>query len=124
MANLAPGEYSVTVTDNRGCTDETIVNVDVDIVNTIEDLQLAEINLVPNPTKNLAQLNVEFVELVDEVHVQVINMMGQVLQTSVDRNIVFLNKEIDLSQYPEGLYLVRIVADNQGKTLKLVRAGH
>ena len=124
LANLAPGEYGVTVTDSRGCSDETIVNVDVDIVNAIEELQLAEINLVPNPTKNIAQLNVEFVELVDEVHVQVVNMMGQVLQTSIDRNVVLLNKEIDLSQYPDGLYLVRIIADNQGKTLKLVRAGH
>lgn len=123
LANVMPGDYGVTVTDNRGCIDETIVNVDVDIVSTVEELSFVDLRLLPNPTKNTAQLNVEFAEPIEVVQIQVVNMMGQVLQQSLDRNVISLNKQLNLSQYPAGLYLVRVVANDQSKTLKLVRTG-
>lgn len=123
LVNVMPGEYFVTVTDNRGCMDEAIVNVDVDIVISTEELAISEINLVPNPTKNTAQLHIEFLEMMDDVQVQLINMMGQVLHYTVDRQVASLDKQLDLSQYPAGLYLVRVVANDRSKTLKLIRAG-
>ena len=95
--------YSVTSVYVRG--EDTCESLDVEVELTITDLEenVSEINVYPNPTKGL--LNIEGQGV---MHVIVSNLLGQkVLETEVDGNAA-----IDLSHFGQGIYLLRIDAAN------------
>ncbi len=122
LANLAPGDYTVSVTDAYGCADQVTVTVDL-MVNT-DDLvdRFGDIKLAPNPTNGLTTLNVDFTEPVD-AQVQVLNMLGQpVWQSAPQNRVLQLNETLDLNEVPAGIYLVRIQANEQSRVLKVVKS--
>lgn len=90
------GFTDVFVTEERagGCvSDEDRVTVEVCIVLAIEDSQL-ENELYPNPTINI-------VRLISEEDWILMNVFGKVIEEGE-------GTEIDLSDYPSGMYLVKI----------------
>lgn len=121
LSDLAPGEYTVSVTDSFGCTDEATYVVDM-MVNTAELIdRIGTIQLMPNPTNGFTQLNVQFQEPV-AAQVQVLNLLGQpVWQSVLYDQVAELQETIDLSQVPAGIYLVRVQAGNQARTVKVVK---
>jgi len=117
VTGLEDGEYSVTVTDAFGCSDMTTVAVGMG-TNTIEIEKIQSINLFPNPTTDIATLEMIFNESVD-LQVQLINMMGQVV---FEKSITKTSEErfeLNLNNFPTGMYFVRINVDNQSLVKKL-----
>lgn len=74
--------------------------------------------LYPNPSRNgLFQLS--FIEDYSNIQIQVNTISGQLVKTSSYQN-VNQNVNIDLSQFPTGIYLINIIAD--GKRLGAKKA--
>ena len=120
VANLAVGEYTVTVTDANGCSDSQTFKVDF-VSSTFETgSAISKVTLRPNPTSDNAYLDVELNKITD-ARVQVLNLMGQILSEQVSRQTDKVQLELDLSNRPAGIYLVRITADNKTYVARLVK---
>ena len=120
IANLAIGDYSVTITDANGCTDVQTFRIDF-VSTTFEATSaISKVTLSPNPTSGNALLDVEFRKILD-ARVQVYNMMGQLITEQQSRQKDKAQFELDLSNRPAGVYLVRITADNKTHTARLVK---
>lgn len=83
--------------------------------------RLSRVTLAPNPTSGYASLNIEFTEPVD-AHILVMDATGRQLMLLREQKVLSAVYPVDLSNHPAGIYFVRIMVDNQVKTLKLVRA--
>ena len=120
ISGLPAGEYIVTVTDVHNCSD--ILSVILDVATGVDDLNiLSDIRLVPNPTSGISTLNVELKKAAD-IKVQLINVVGQRLFYEATQNSVSISTPLDLSNFPEGIYFVRVQVDDQLFIKKLVRA--
>lgn len=120
IANLAVGDYIVTVTDKNGCTD--IQTFKIDFVSTTFEpsSSISKVTLSPNPTTGMAILDVEFRKVLD-ARVQVFNLMGQLITEQQSRQMDKVQFDLDLSNRPAGIYLVRITAENKTYTARLVK---
>ncbi len=121
IGGLVAGTYTVTVTDGRGCTQTGVYTVQ-NTVGTFDVSSIfSKVSLAPNPTTGNTTLNLEL-NRPTSARIQVLNMMGQLLyetrsQTSEQQQ----QYELDMTDRPAGVYLVRIVADNRSFTAKLVK---
>ena len=104
-------EYSVTCVFVRGdeqCESE-MVNIGGIIVTAIDE-NSANVNLYPNPTDGL--LNVTGQGM---MHISVSNLLGQkLMEMHAEGNTV-----LDLGQFGQGIYLIRVATDN-GVTVQKV----
>ena len=116
---LSAGTYTVVVTDAFGCEDMIDVIVGLG-VNTIEVDEIQNVNLYPNPTADMATLDMTFSKSVD-VHIHIINTVGQILFETSAVNTTEEKIELDLNDYPSGMYFIRIQADNQTVIKKLMK---
>jgi hypothetical protein len=82
-----------------------------DMYETVGNVVSENINIYPNPTNG--SLNIENVKGAD---LQVVNMMGQVVETVINANEF---NTIDMSAYANGTYFVKIIANNQVVTRKI-----
>ncbi|MCB0637924.1 MAG: T9SS type A sorting domain-containing protein, partial [Lewinella sp.] len=121
LTGVLPGDYNVVVVDAFGCTD--VIDVTVDFMVSTDNLTetFGEVTLAPNPSAGMANLSVTFNETVD-ARVSVHNMLGQqAWQAAPQRGVRQLNETIDLQNWPAGIYLVRVQANDQVKVVKLVK---
>lgn len=118
VSDLNQDRYFVTVTDAAGCI--TLANYDidgpvgVDYIDVLDDIQLS-----PNPANNSTQLLLEFSRQVD-VQVDIVNVVGQVMERHNYKNISRQNDTFDLSTYSEGIYFIHIQANGQHLTKRLL----
>ena len=117
VTGITAGTYVVTVTDGFGCVDVATVDLMVNI-EEIDDIQ--SINLFPNPTMDLATLDMTFSKTVD-VHIQVLNIMGQILFEKPIGKVMEEKVELNLENYPDGMYFVRVKVDSQTIVKKLMK---
>ena len=109
LTGLAAGTYTVSIVDPSGCVDPFSLTVTVSaIVDTKDPATVKSLTLAPNPTSNLVQLNLALTEAQD-VRVEVLNALGQTLQTYDAGKVHQLNQSVDLHQYAAGTYLLRVV---------------
>ena len=120
VAGLAPGDYTVTVTNPIGCED--IISVTVGFVSSTGELSgLNSVRISPNPTTGLATLQVRFEE-VKTVRVEIVNSIGQRIESFELGGALEIQRNLDLSGHGAGLYYVRLT-DGQGThTEKLLLA--
>ena len=97
-------EYSVTcvfVKNQEDCESESVVVSDL-IVTNVEEND-GDIQVYPNPTTGLLNVSGN-----GAMHISVSNMLGQKLMETTAEG----NATLDLSQYGQGIYLVRIATEN------------
>lgn len=117
ISNLSGGIYCVTITDANGCS---IVNCDtVATLVTVDVAGLNSFDVYPNPTQGLAKLNLELAATAD-VEIDVINVTGQVIMSFKDSGIQNRQYELDLTDQPQGIYLVRLNLNGQVATKSLI----
>lgn len=102
--------YSVTVTDENGCSDVAEVTV---INSTGIGENISNLNVYPNPTKNIV-----YVEADEIRNIRVCDVLGQVL---FETNKVGNRVEIDLCPYAVGQYLLHIYTADGIATRKVVK---
>jgi hypothetical protein len=122
ITGLVAGTYDVTVTDlTTGCQ-QVVTGIVVpyqlpDFVNTIPSLDAFK--LYPNPTRDRVFVNIVLAETT-EVQLDVMSITGQVLQSFAPRQNLEQNYEINMTDYPSGVYLARFVIDNKVITEKII----
>lgn len=120
ISNLPVGEYEVTVTDAHNCSE--VITITVDLASGLEDLAiLSAISLAPNPTSGISTLSVSLTQAYD-VQIQLVNVVGQVLLSEKIQNSSSFAYPVDLSDFPGGIYFVRVQVEDQLFIEKLVRA--
>lgn len=80
----------------------------------VEQLQSDTLNVYPNPVIDF--VNISYTR--DISHVQVINMIGQIV---LDRKINSAETKLDMSHLAAGTYLIKVSADNLFKTIKIIK---
>ena len=116
------GTYLVTLTVTNECGSNTFSDsVTVELPNGIaEDLDGASLQLYPNPTQGRFQLDLNLTES-RTVSYQVLNLQGQVLlEQEIGKVTGQVTQTTDLSQYPKGIYYVKVRLDDQMVVRKLV----
>lgn len=116
--NLESGMYGVTVLDAFGCSDELSFNLGTSSTETLESL--AQMRLYPNPTSGLSTLEVNLSSPQD-VQIEIITPLGQRIWSVSASASAQLTRQIDLSQFPDGWYLVRLSAAGETVTRKLIK---
>jgi hypothetical protein len=119
--DLPTGVTTVTVTDANGCSDVLEIAIGNSSSGELESLESWSIR--PNPTQGTAWVTLAFTQPVD-VQIQLVNLLGQRVWESNSSHSKEVNKLIDLSTYPDGVYLVRFMVDGRLQTEKLIKSGN
>ncbi len=119
-ANLAPGDYTVTVTDANGCTEIGSVAVLAGPSATAEIPGLRSIVLAPNPTGGLFDLKLSL-ENTQAVEAQLTDVSGRILQKIKAENIHESTWQFDLSGHPSGIYFCKIKINGRTLVRKVVK---
>ncbi|MDX2285656.1 MAG: T9SS type A sorting domain-containing protein [Bacteroidia bacterium] len=126
---LCGGEYTVRVTDSRGCVnnDTAVVGVAVNGVNCIRtaidpsDIGLASMEVFPNPSATgVFTLRLELNKASD-LAVDVYDNRGRVVASDAALRTLTYEHTFDLSNQPGGIYLVKVTTP-QGAYLTKVMA--
>jgi hypothetical protein len=88
--------------------------VTVSVTLGTHDFDDLNFNYYPNPTSSI--LNIESSEIITET--KVFNLLGQIIKSQKSSST---EVQIDLSDLPEAAYLVKIVANEKEKTIKVIK---
>ena len=116
---LASGNYTVFVTDAKGCTLSSTVTV-VDIV-SIEGLALgvSHFQVYPNPGNGIFMIEA-LMAAPENLSLQLEDMKGSVLYTSKHPKASELHLPVDFSMLAKGIYLLSLSTDKGSVHLKLM----
>ncbi|MFZ4783716.1 MAG: T9SS type A sorting domain-containing protein, partial [Armatimonadaceae bacterium] len=103
--------YAVTVSNTFGCTTTDDVLVEVEICIGINETDWAAgMQIFPNPTTGFVTLNLSLKETA-EVRVEVLNALGQIVQTQQIGQVNELSQHLDLNNLAQGTYFIRVTVD-------------
>ncbi len=115
--NLAPGTYTVVVTDANGCMTTLSVLVDNEV--GINDLSnLTNLNVYPNPTIGQFIVELSFADF-EDAEVSLVNVIGQTLHTELRSGTDF-NIPFDLSMQADGVYFIVVTTEKGRATERVV----
>ncbi len=120
--NVGTNSFEVTVTDANGCEGEDEVFVLVDICAGIGDLsEAAMVTLAPNPNNGQFYVEIQGYEGDEDMQLTVVNAVGQVIHQEQFIGNTYINRTIDISSYPAGMYMLRIQSENTSWMQKVVK---
>ena len=113
--------YVVDVSDAQGCVATATVTVTVEICAGISSISRSkEILVFPNPANEVLNIQTNNIEL-KELTFWIMNMKGQVVcNNKIGRISGNYNQQIDISSFPEGIYYIKIIMDEESSILKLI----
>jgi hypothetical protein len=100
-------------TDGNGCSSADTLTITVSACTGIAQNAFdASIEMYPNPTKN--NLNITVNSNVGDMTIEITDVAGRVVYSSTEKNIqAGFVKQINMSQFPNGNYLVKMNANGQ-----------
>ena len=121
IAGKGSGNYYVCVTDDEGCHGCSFIYEMTCCVGIEEAFFDGDVNVYPNPNNGQFTLEVEMQRSMD-MSVGLYDMIGKQVWLDQDLgNQTSLRKAYDLSEVPDGVYFIRVYADNQMTVLKLIK---
>lgn len=107
LTAIAAGTYSVTVTDQNGCT----ASASFTVSNTvgINDVNLvSKFNVFPNPSASATTVTVQLLLTENtDVKIELIDLSGKLIISELAGNVKQFNFEINTSSLAGGVYVVR-----------------
>ena len=104
--------FTVCLTVSDGiCTNTICEDYVVDIFEGIEEDLGLDLNVYPNPNSGLFQVDISLMTFKD-VQLKVFDMSGRVIVGKDLGNTLNHREAVDLTEYPSGLYLMRLTLDN------------
>jgi ligand-binding sensor domain-containing protein len=100
-------DYSVTVTNVYGC--QSVDTITISIIDNIEDItDNVNINVFPNPSKGI--FNISISGLNNNFDLTIFNIQGQIILKEKLNNVsAKYNKQLDVSDYPKGIYFLKFI---------------
>jgi hypothetical protein len=118
VTGLGEGNYTVIVVDASGCSDTLSVSV---ITSSTGDLSgMSSFSVRPNPTSGLLMLDMAFDRSV-QLNAVLTNLLGQPVWISNPTETNTFSEVIDLGAQPAGVYLLRITANGEVVTRKVIK---
>jgi PKD repeat protein len=116
------GTFDVTlvVTNAAGCSDTIIKSILVTNSSSLsENDQFNNFTVFPNPSKGLFNIQMNSNALSSKI--AVMNLLGEVIVTKelVQTSNGNFESQIDLSNYPNGIYLINMSTENQTVVRKI-----
>jgi len=123
FSNLSPGDYDVIVRDAIGCTSTITVTVDVMVSATNNQVIGNSIEVLPNPTDGVFQVNVKgLTQSRMFLPVEIFNAQGQRVQvTNLTKYNDTFTGMISLYVYPDGVYFLRFHSEEMDKMVRVVK---
>jgi PKD repeat protein len=117
----AGGNYTVTLTVGNDCgTTDSLFAIYVSGIGIEENGFAKGIELMPNPATNRVQLQAAFTQATN-LQVELLDMTGKVLLKHEWKNAAAGNNlDIDLNDFSDGVYFVRMYNLENSTTMKLV----
>lgn len=112
-AEFTPGIYTITwtVSDNAGNTSECSFDLTVNGPSGINSAINEDFNIYPNPTSD--KINIKFTkDNIEFATVLVINVDGKTIENKTLTHSNDMETIIDLSKYPSGIYLLKIITND------------
>ncbi len=114
---MANGWYSITTTDNYGCTAvDSVYMYKPDGINEISEFN--GINVYPNPAKNKVNIEISLKKQ-SEITFGLYSMNGQKIKES-KRSGLLINESFNVSEIASGIYYIRIATNESVNFVKLV----
>jgi hypothetical protein len=111
ISGLLPGTYTVTITDQYGCTVIETYTVSSGTIVASQENLINSVNVFPNPSSGL--FNVEYtLKSSGDVTIEVFNVLGETVTTAVKNNSRKGIVVLDLSTSNPGIYMIRLKAGN------------
>ncbi|MES2618414.1 MAG: PKD domain-containing protein [Bacteroidota bacterium] len=111
------GKYCITMISRNvsGCECSKTKCIPTSYVKDVSNLTNL-MNIFPNPTNGVFNIKLD-AYVNNSMFVEIYNSIGEVVKTlTVDSN----NVNIDLSNYTNGVYMVKVIADNQVATKQII----
>lgn len=83
---------------------------------SIEDEDLGTISVYPNPTNSTFTVDLDKNELFHSI--DLMDVQGRIILT---KNVLSSQTQFDLTDIPSGMYFIQLKADNEVKTLKIIK---
>jgi hypothetical protein len=80
-----------------------------------------QISVYPNPNKGNFTIEASFEQEANTVEVSVISLSGTTIFSRRYNSVEYLMQEIDIVQFPQGVYLIRVIKDNKTVYRKVVK---
>jgi len=115
--NLCGGTYTTTITDANGCT----TTADATVVTGIREVaKEVMVNIYPNPGTGLFRIDI-YTGTSEKIGVRVLNLLGQPIQQfEMAGNNEMIVADLNLSQYPNGIYFVEVRSGSLSHISKLI----
>lgn len=108
------GNYAINLVaySEFGCTDEFTKNIIVKSTNNLEDLQLDNFQVFPNPAKSKINIDFGSFEFTGDFVVEIYTLKGQLVSSEYFAS-AYEELSIDVSSFSEGNYVLRVLHQNK-----------
>ena len=108
------GTHTTVLTAANGC--DSIVTLNLTVIQSIAGENLYDMNLYPNPTTGL--LNLEFSSEGDDLElVRIVDIHGKELMSITNVSMNVNNNQIDMSELSDGVYFVETTFNSGAKSI-------
>jgi hypothetical protein len=120
ISNLAPGTYTVTVFDPTGCTPRITRSVVITSMVGVQDpASVAALTMTPNPTADQVLISL-VLDHAATVRFEVVNTLGQVLQSIEGGTTMAIDQPLSLAPYQSGTYFIRVTVNGETAIRRVV----